>query len=498
MQPPDHPPAGDPDAALKELPLAPESENAVFDVFLSHNSIDKVQVRLLAEALRDRGFRPWLDEDDLAPGRRWQEEIEGILSTIPAAAVLVGADGLGPWEIPEMRACLSQMAARNIPVIPVLLPGAPEKPKLPLFLREITWVDFRGGLTEKGLDRLIWGFTGKRLRTRRDLPGKQKIISARAEYSFGWWATILSLSLYLCIWSWFFMGWPSIVGLTATGVVGAIASVAIFLLLQQHSEARESLRQKINKSFLWNRLTPHVITGLFLIGVLLTACVGSVWLVATRDVDRVPRNVKFYSPGSESSPQAIRGPLSSRKQAKFPLWTRPFGARRYWIEVSDLPPILEDVRAYGILKLEVPDEFFSRPAILVRPVPRVSNTVNAASDKFGLRVTIGRERFFSGYEGRSIWIGVPAIAIPTKLHRLWKNEVADPAVEQRWFEPMTVAPWRLLIPGERVSVEILKKECASYRPPLPKGCEPYSSNSTEVLRLDSPYQFPQVLKLNES
>ena len=76
------------------------------------------------------------------------------------AAVLVGKDGLGPWENPEMRACLSECVNRGMPVIPVLLRGAAKEPKLPLFLKAFTWVDLRGGLRKAGLDRLEWGITG--------------------------------------------------------------------------------------------------------------------------------------------------------------------------------------------------------------------------------------------------------------------------------------------------------------------------------------------------
>ena len=61
-----------------------------------------------------------------------------------------------------MRACLSQLVQRKLPVIPVLLPGCPNPPKLPLFLGEVTWVDLRGGLIEEGLDRLEWGITGRK------------------------------------------------------------------------------------------------------------------------------------------------------------------------------------------------------------------------------------------------------------------------------------------------------------------------------------------------
>jgi CHASE2 domain-containing sensor protein len=133
--------------------------NGSFDVFLSHNSKDKPAARQLAKALQARGLRVWLDEEQLVPGRPWQEALEEIIETARTAAVLVGQDGLGPWEIPEMHACLSQFVKRRLPVIPVLLPDAPSEPKLPLFLQEFTWVDLRGGLTDEGLNRLVWGIT---------------------------------------------------------------------------------------------------------------------------------------------------------------------------------------------------------------------------------------------------------------------------------------------------------------------------------------------------
>jgi hypothetical protein len=100
------------------------------------------------------------------PGRPWQEALEEIIEITKSAAVLVGADGLGPWEVPEMRGCRSEFVSRKMPVIPVLLPDAPIRSVLLLFLKQFTWVDLRGGLTEAGLDRLIWGITGKK-------PGKQ-------------------------------------------------------------------------------------------------------------------------------------------------------------------------------------------------------------------------------------------------------------------------------------------------------------------------------------
>src|SRR3972149_4736716 len=146
---------------VKKIDGKRETEE-LFDVFLSHNSKNKPIVRKLAIELKNRGLKVWLDEWELVPGRLWQEAIEEIIQTTKTAAVLVGKDGMGPWEIPEMRACLSEFVRRKLPVIPVLLPEASKKPELPLFLRLFTWVDLRKGLTKEGVDRLEWGIRGKK------------------------------------------------------------------------------------------------------------------------------------------------------------------------------------------------------------------------------------------------------------------------------------------------------------------------------------------------
>ena len=110
---------------LRKLGLDQSDE---FDVFLSHNSQDKPHVRQLGEALKSRGLSVWLDEWELVPGRPWQKALEEIIHTTKSAAVLVGKDGIGLWEAPEMRACLDQFVRRKLRVIPVLLPGAPRQP----------------------------------------------------------------------------------------------------------------------------------------------------------------------------------------------------------------------------------------------------------------------------------------------------------------------------------------------------------------------------------
>ena len=125
-----------------------------FDVFLCHNSQDKPAVRDINTKLKSSGVRTWLDEEQLPLGTPWQPELENRISDVSAACVFVGASGLGPWQNAEIRGFLSEFMARACPVIPVLLPNAPAVPDLPIFLRQMTWLDLRQE-PERGLGRLV-------------------------------------------------------------------------------------------------------------------------------------------------------------------------------------------------------------------------------------------------------------------------------------------------------------------------------------------------------
>jgi len=138
--------------------LRGKEEVAEFDVFLCHNAEDKPAVRELAQQLRERGLRPWLDERELRPGLPWQRVLEDQIQSIPAAVVIVGSR-VSPWQDQELGAFLRQFARRRCPVIPVLLPGS-ERPDLPTFLDGMTWVDLAVSDPDP-LDQLEWGITGR-------------------------------------------------------------------------------------------------------------------------------------------------------------------------------------------------------------------------------------------------------------------------------------------------------------------------------------------------
>lgn len=132
-----------------------------FDVFLCHNSADKPEIKRIAEQLKERGIVPWLDEWECRPGLPFKKYLESQIKRIRSAAVFVGTSGIGPWQDREQDAFVDQFVRRKCSVIPVILESCAKRPRLPVLLESMTWVDFRQRQPDP-LERLIWGITGNR------------------------------------------------------------------------------------------------------------------------------------------------------------------------------------------------------------------------------------------------------------------------------------------------------------------------------------------------
>lgn len=132
------------------------------DVFLAHNSSDKPLVKIICSKLKERGLKPWLDEEQIPPGRWFQDVIQDTIKKIPSAAIFISNNGIGRWQVVELRSFISQCVERKIPVIPVLLPGVDRLPSELVFLNEFKWVKFKNDVKDdEALDNLVWGITGK-------------------------------------------------------------------------------------------------------------------------------------------------------------------------------------------------------------------------------------------------------------------------------------------------------------------------------------------------
>jgi hypothetical protein len=125
----------------------------MYDVFLAHNSIDKPSVRQLAQALIDKGFRPFLDEEDLLPDERINDQLQKAMRDSLVVAICFGQQ-IGPVHRHEADTALTANMHTGKSLVTILLPGADESLR-PDFLRGFAPISFSSSMDErKPLDKL--------------------------------------------------------------------------------------------------------------------------------------------------------------------------------------------------------------------------------------------------------------------------------------------------------------------------------------------------------
>lgn len=129
------------------------------EVFISYNRDDQEMVLEVVEGLKGRSVPVWIDVEKLRGGHDWMDAIEEHLSETPAFVYFQSANGPGRWAREELKAAvLAQKESRDLPVIPVKLPGF--EGEFPLFVRSKTHIDMRRGITAAKLDDLAAAIPG--------------------------------------------------------------------------------------------------------------------------------------------------------------------------------------------------------------------------------------------------------------------------------------------------------------------------------------------------
>lgn len=120
-------------------------------IFLIYAREDLDKARWLSGALRERGFRPWLDVEEIVAGEVWKKSVLRALEESAVALVLVSEHiGKKGFVQEELKAALSTLQERRrdvSPVIPVRLTDSP----VPEALGDIQWVNL---FDPDGLERL--------------------------------------------------------------------------------------------------------------------------------------------------------------------------------------------------------------------------------------------------------------------------------------------------------------------------------------------------------
>jgi hypothetical protein len=110
------------------------SADKPFDVFLSHNSVDKPWVVDLKMALQGNALNVWLDKDEIRPGNLFGEALEKGIASSKSVALIVSVEAMrSGWVRAEYYRALSLATEGSLQLIPVLLRSA----ELPGFLKSV-------------------------------------------------------------------------------------------------------------------------------------------------------------------------------------------------------------------------------------------------------------------------------------------------------------------------------------------------------------------------
>lgn len=135
-----------------------DGQASAFDVFISYNNRDLSTAKTLGEALRYRGFNPWLAHEQVPPGRPFEPAILREISRTKVVIVLI-SDDLVSQQYSDIR----EAGKRDeLPLIPIFLPNA-DLENVPSPLWKLHGIYVEQEITdEEILDKLEWGITGKK------------------------------------------------------------------------------------------------------------------------------------------------------------------------------------------------------------------------------------------------------------------------------------------------------------------------------------------------
>ena len=125
------------------------------ELAISYASEDQSDALVFQEKLEDKDVKTWIDIKDLKPGEVVLETLANVFSGARGVCVLLGSSGIGSWQRAEVRMALQHAISNDVPVIPVFLPDAPQDAKVPPYLEQYSWVDFRKGFREEGIRKIV-------------------------------------------------------------------------------------------------------------------------------------------------------------------------------------------------------------------------------------------------------------------------------------------------------------------------------------------------------
>jgi hypothetical protein len=119
-----------------------------YDVFLAYSPTSSNEVERIASKLREKGIHPWLDQYKLDLGISWKDAVVRGLKDAKSVIIFIGKDEVALWQIPEIRAVIRNLFKKGIPINLVFLENVVREPRLPVFLEDLPFFDFRNGFDD--------------------------------------------------------------------------------------------------------------------------------------------------------------------------------------------------------------------------------------------------------------------------------------------------------------------------------------------------------------
>lgn len=125
------------------------------DVFVSYRHSDRDVVAPIAEGLERRQIDVWFDRVDIRSGERWRERIAEGIKDAQSVLVAVGPEGIAGVQAFEVDLALDRAVLEvDLPIIPLLLPGAKQEGRLWSYLATRSYVEMEGATDDDIVDRI--------------------------------------------------------------------------------------------------------------------------------------------------------------------------------------------------------------------------------------------------------------------------------------------------------------------------------------------------------
>jgi hypothetical protein len=330
------------------------------DVFISYNSKDHEVVVELAEALADRGLKPFLDRWDLEPGLRWRPELERVLASCGSVVVMLGPHGIGEVQQREVDVALRRQDKNpRFPVVPVLLPGG-EAPGG--FLEQLTWVDIR----HQSVTEAVGDLVAVLRRERGAEVQRAKAKTNRRRYLVNWFLLLGVLVMWA---TWYLRHAPESLGTVAVGGSVGLPALLWLVVLYLRWGAEEEMKNLPRRLFGSSSSTLGL-AALLVGSAVLFAATSSIHVeAASTPREEGPYSVELRSGRGEVLWQS--GALTAERRV---------ASRRFWFRweqngelrldpAGDRGPMKVRLGPASSLKLRVPDRFALKPVNVVRVLP---------------------------------------------------------------------------------------------------------------------------------